>query len=77
MVIVEFNVVPLGVGVSVSKFLVPALKELKKQGIKHEITSMCTIFEAKNAEEAFKIIRAAHKEKRKTIQERICSVIIY
>ena len=44
MVIVEFNVIPLGVGVSVSKFLVPALKELEKRNVKYEITPMCTIF---------------------------------
>ena len=61
MVIVEFNIIPLGVGVSVSKFLVPALKELEKRGVKYEVTSMCTIFEAKNMDEALEIVRAAHE----------------
>ena len=75
MVIVEFNMVPLGVGVSVSKFLVPALKELKKQGIKHEITPMCTIFETKNVEEAFKILRSAHEAIFKTGVKRVVTTI--
>jgi len=61
MVIVEFNVIPLGVGVSVSKFLVPALKELEKRKVKYEITSMCTIFEARNMAEALNIVGAAHE----------------
>jgi len=61
MVIVEFNVIPLGVGVSVSKFLVPVLKELEKRNVKCEVTSMCTIFEARNVEEALNIVGAAHE----------------
>ena len=61
MVIVEFNIIPLGVGISVSKFLAPALKELKKRKVKYEITSMCTIFEARNMDEALNIVRAAHE----------------
>lgn len=61
IVVVEFNMIPVGAGVSVSNFLVPALKELEKRGIEHEITPMCTIFEAENVEEAFKIVMAAHE----------------
>jgi len=61
MVIVEFNVIPLSVGVSVSKFLVPVLKELEKRNVKYEVTSMCTIFEARNVGEALNIVGAAHE----------------
>jgi uncharacterized protein (TIGR00106 family) len=71
IVIVEFNIIPVGAGVSVSRFLVPALKELEKRGIVHEITPMCTIFEAENVEEAFKIIMAAHEAVFKTGVERV------
>ena len=60
-VIVEFNIIPLGGGVSVSKFLAPAVEELDKRKIKYETTSMGTIFEAKNIEEAFDLVRAAHE----------------
>ena len=60
-IIVEFNIVPLGVETSVSKFLVPAIKELERLGVKYEVTPMCTIFEAENVEEAFNVVKAAHE----------------
>ena len=60
-IIVELNIVPLGVGISVSKFLVPAIKELERRGLKYEVTPMCTVFEAENVEEAFNIVKAAHE----------------
>jgi len=60
-VIVELNVIPLGVGISVSKFLAPALRTLEDLGVKYEITPMCTIFKAKNVKEAFGIVEAAHE----------------
>ena len=60
-IIVEFNIVPLGVGTSVSKFLAPAIKELERLRVKYEVTPMCTIFEAENVEEAFNIVKAAHE----------------
>jgi len=60
-VIVEFTIIPLGVGIRVSKFLAPAVEELEKRKVKYEITSMGTIFEAKNVEEAFDLVRAAHE----------------
>ena len=59
-VVVEFNIIPLGSGINVSKYLVPALKEVKRLKMKHQITPMCTIFEAISAEEAFNIVKAAH-----------------
>jgi uncharacterized protein (TIGR00106 family) len=60
-VIVEFTIIPLGVGISVSRFLAPAVHELEKRKVKYEVTSMGTIFEAKNVEEAFKLVREAHE----------------
>ena len=60
-VIVELNIIPLGKGISVSRFLVPALQEFEKTGVKHEITPMCTIFEAESIEEAFDLARVAHE----------------
>jgi uncharacterized protein (TIGR00106 family) len=71
IVIIEFNIIPVGAGVSVSRFLVTALKELEKRGIKHEITPMSTIFEAENVEEAFKTITAAHEAVFKTGVKRV------
>ncbi len=61
VVIVELNIIPLGVGTSVGKFLVSALEEMEKMNVKHQITPMCTIFEAKNIEEAFRIVKIVHE----------------
>jgi uncharacterized protein (TIGR00106 family) len=60
-VVVELSIIPLGKGITVSKFLAPAVKELERRGIKHSITPMCTIFEAENIEEAFGLATAAHE----------------
>lgn len=59
-VVVEFNIIPLGGGINVSKYLVPALQEVRKVKMNCQITPMCTMFEAKNVEEAFNIVKAAH-----------------
>lgn len=60
-VTVELNIIPLGVGISVSDYLASALMELENLGVKYKITSMCTIFKAENIKEAFDIIGAAHE----------------
>jgi uncharacterized protein (TIGR00106 family) len=60
-VIVELNIVPLGVDVSVSEYLVPVLKILDDLDVRYETNPMCTVFEAKDIEEAFNIVRAAHE----------------
>ena len=74
-VVVELNIIPLGKGISVSKFLVPALKEFEKRGIKHEITSMCTIFEAESIEEAFDLARVAHEAAFRVGAKRIVTTV--
>ena len=74
-VIVEINVIPLGKGVSVSKFLAPALKELDKRKIKYEITPMCTVFEAESIEEAFDIVKAAHEAVFKAGVKRVVTTV--
>ncbi len=61
VVVVELNITPLGEGPSVGRFLAQAIKELKKLNVKHQITPMCTIFEAKSIGEAFKIAEVAHE----------------
>ena len=74
-VIVEFNIIPLGVGISVSRFLVPAVEELEKRKVKYEVTSMCTIFEAKNIEEAFDLVREAHEAVFETSVKRVVTTV--
>lgn len=60
-VVVELNVIPLGVGMSVSRFLAPAIQVLKQRGVKHQITPMCTIFETSSIKEAYELVEAAHE----------------
>lgn len=60
-VIVELTIVPLGVGVSLSKFLAPALNTLEAFKVRYEVTPMCTVFEAKDIDEALEIAKAAHE----------------
>ena len=43
--IVELSVIPIGVGESLSKYIAEIIKFFEKKGIKHQITSMGTIFE--------------------------------
>jgi len=74
-VIVEFSVVPIGGGVSVSEFLVPALKELERRGIRYEVTAMSTIFEAEDIKEALDAIGAAHEAIFKTGIKRVITLI--
>lgn len=59
--IIELSIIPLGVGTSVSRLLAPALRELKRRGVRYKITPMCTIFEAESLDEALKVVRAAHE----------------
>ena len=61
VVVVELSVVPLGSGESVSRFVAEAVKELERNGVKYQVTPMCTIFEASTIGEAFKIVEAAHE----------------
>lgn len=74
-VIVEFSIIPLGKGISVSKFLAPALKELDKLGVRYNITPMCTIFEAESVEEAFNLVRIAHEAVFKAGVKRVVTTV--
>ena len=60
MIVAELNIIPMGVSVSVSKFLAPAVKVLEKHKVKYTITPMCTVFEVESVEKAFRIALAAH-----------------
>ncbi|RJS85467.1 thiamine-binding protein [Candidatus Bathyarchaeota archaeon] len=75
MVIVEFSIIPLGVGTSVSKFIASALKEIEKRKIEYEVTSMCTIFEAESVKEALETIVVAHEAVFKSGVNRIVTMI--
>ncbi|NHV99691.1 MAG: MTH1187 family thiamine-binding protein [Thaumarchaeota archaeon] len=61
VVVLEFSIVPVGEGTSLSKILAHAIRELEKMGVKYELSPMCTVFEAQSLEEALKIVRIAHE----------------
>ncbi len=61
VVVVEFSIVPVGEGTSLSRILAHAIKELENTGVKYELTPMCTVFEARSVEEALKAVRIAHE----------------
>jgi uncharacterized protein (TIGR00106 family) len=60
-VIVEFSVIPLGEGTSVSRLVAGAVKVLEDAGVKHVTTPMGTILEAGSLDEALRYVRMAHE----------------
>ncbi|MEM3713133.1 MAG: MTH1187 family thiamine-binding protein [Thermoproteota archaeon] len=74
-VIVEFSIIPMGEGTSFSKIIAHAVKELENMGVKHELTPMCTVFEANNVKEALEIIGNAHEAVFKQGVKRIITLV--
>jgi len=74
-VIVEFSVVPLGEGTSVSRFVARAVKELEERGVKHVTTPMSTIIEGESLEEALEHVRSVHEAVFKAGAKRVVTVI--
>ena len=60
-VIVQFTTSPLGEGVSVSRYVAEALKEVEGSGLRYQLTPMSTILEADSPEEACEVILGAHE----------------
>lgn len=60
-VVAEISVTPLGVGVSTSSLVAEAVRAIMEMGLRVKPTPMCTVFEAKSAEEAFRAALRAHE----------------
>jgi len=60
-VIVQFTASPLGEGVSVSRFVAEALREVESSGLRYQLTPMSTILEADTPEEALEVVLKAHE----------------
>lgn len=60
-VIVQFTTSPLGEGMTVSRFVAAALKEVENSGLRYQLTPMATVFEADTAGEAVDVILKAHE----------------
>lgn len=59
-IIVDFCIVPIGVGISLSKYIAECQKEILKSGLKHELHSNGTAIEGE-WEEVFFIIKKCHE----------------
>ncbi|MFW6110720.1 MAG: MTH1187 family thiamine-binding protein [Thermoproteota archaeon] len=74
-IVVEFALLPLGEGISVSEFLAEGLRELDKRGIEYIITPMGTIFEAEDMGSALELIGEAHEAVFQTGVKRVVTSI--
>ncbi|MCK4476678.1 MAG: MTH1187 family thiamine-binding protein [Methanophagales archaeon] len=62
MIIAEITVIPIGTKTpSVSKYVAKAVDELKKLGLKTELTAMGTIFEAEDISVILKAFESVHE----------------
>jgi len=74
-VIVQFSSASLGEGVSVSRFVVEALKEVEKSGLKFQLTPTSTVIEANSLQEAMETIMNAHEALFRAGAERVITDI--
>lgn len=74
-VILEFSVIPLGEGASISRFVARAVKALERAGVKHVTTPMGTIIEAESLEDALRYVRLAHEAVLETGVRRVITMI--
>lgn len=61
MIIAELSIVPVGSGISVSKYVKVAIKTLEGRGVRVIPGPMSTILECKDIDLLFKAVKAAHK----------------
>ncbi|MCX8172944.1 MAG: MTH1187 family thiamine-binding protein [Archaeoglobaceae archaeon] len=61
MIVADVSIIPIGVGESVSKFVKKAVEEIKRSGLKVEVTAMSTIVEAGKVEDIFSAIQRARE----------------
>jgi uncharacterized protein (TIGR00106 family) len=61
MVVAEISVVPLGTGsASVSEYVARAVEVLRRRGLKHQVTAMCTLVEGE-LEEVLEAVGEMHR----------------
>ena len=57
--IAEISIIPIGKGVSLSKYVARAVKIIARSGLKYQVTSMGTIIEG-NIDKVFAVIKQCH-----------------
>ena len=60
MSIVQLSIAPVGVGISLSKYVQIVIDTLKKENIKFETNPMATIIETNDLNHLFMVINKAH-----------------
>ena len=60
MIISQLSISPIGVGISLSKYVKIAIDILKKNNVKFKINDMATVIETKDLSTLFKIVEDAH-----------------
>ena len=76
MIIAEINVIPIGTKtVSVSKYVAKAVDELKRLGLKPELTAMGSIFEAEDMSLILKAFESVHESVFKQGAERVVTTL--
>lgn len=76
MIIAEITVVPIGTKTpSVSKYVSKAVDELKRLGLKPELTAMGTIFEAEEMSVVLKAFETVHESVFEQGAERVATTL--
>jgi len=76
MIIAEIAVVPIGTKTpSVSRYVSKAVDELKRLGLRPELTAMGTIFEAEEMSVVLKALEAVHKSVFEQGAERVVTTL--
>ena len=61
MIVADVSIIPIGAGESVSRFVREAVEELKRSGLKVEVTAMSTVVEAGSIEKLFSAVQRARE----------------
>ncbi|MEM4946519.1 MAG: MTH1187 family thiamine-binding protein [Archaeoglobaceae archaeon] len=61
MIVADVSIIPIGAGESVSKFVKKTVEELKKSGLRVEVSAMSTVVEANNIDVLFAAIQRARE----------------
>jgi uncharacterized protein (TIGR00106 family) len=71
MIISQLSIVPIGKGVSVSKYVKEVIEVIKKHDVKSKTNAMATVIETKDLETLFNIVQEAHMKMVNSGAERV------
>ena len=71
MIIAELTLTPLGKGTSVSRYVRAAYEAIRESGLRHELTPMSTVIEARTLDEIFGVVKRAEERMLEMGAERV------